>query len=111
MTVVDLSPGFTQNGIAPRLPGVVGVHAPLDREVCGKQPDDGGNRGEHQRFHEQLRDDAPAAGAEREAHGDLRVARRRPRVDQRADVRARHGEHEQDRQVRDRELEPGPVAG
>ena len=60
--------------------------------------------GEDQRFDEELRDDPPAAGAERVTDRDLGVAGGRPRVDQRPDVHAGDDQHQQDRQVRHGEI-------
>ena len=63
---------------------------------------------EDERFDEQLTDDPPAARAERMPHGDLRLARRGARVDQRPDVRARHDQDEENRQVSGRQADPRP---
>ena len=60
--------------------------------------DRGGDAGQRQRLDEQLRDDAAAAGAERAAHGDLALARRRARVDQDRDVHAHDDEQQHQRE-------------
>ena len=52
---------------------------------------------EHHALDEQLPDDAPARGAERDAHGDLARAVHRPRQQQVGHVGARDQQHEADR--------------
>ena len=64
-----------------------------ERRVRAGQPDDRGDRSEHQRLEEQLTDDARARGAERGSDRELRRARPRAREHQRRDVARHHQQH------------------
>jgi hypothetical protein len=57
-------------------------HHHRHRDPRERQPDGRRDAGQHERLHEQLSDDAPPAGAQRGADGDLAGARRRAGVDQ-----------------------------
>jgi hypothetical protein len=63
-----------------------GVKLP-ERHGQEHQPRRGRSHREHERFHEQLTDDAVAARTQGAAHGDFSVARRRPRVHQNDNTR------------------------
>jgi hypothetical protein len=78
--------------------------------MCRRESDHGGNRGEHERLDEQLRDDPRPAGSERISRGDFRLARGGASVDERAYIGAGDDQHEQDRHVREGELDPSPIA-
>ena len=75
-----------------------------------REPDQRGDRRQHQRFDEQLGDDPVARRAERRPHRDLGVASRGARVDQRADVGAGDEEDEEDRHVGHGDLQDRSVA-
>ena len=76
------------------------------REVRDREPGRGAGRTEDDRFGEELAQQADPAGAERRAHGQLRLARRRAREQQVGDVGARHEQHEPDGAEQDQERRP-----
>ena len=102
--IVDsFRPGVIQKGTPPEAWLKVSSrprHGPVGRHETGRSR----NRREHESLDEELSDDARAAGTERGTHGDLPLTCRRPRVDQRADARARNEQHQQHRHVLHREL-------
>jgi hypothetical protein len=63
------------------------------------QPDDGRHAAQHERFREELHDDAPPAGAERGAHDELGLACRRAREHEQPDVGADENEQHDDEHV------------
>ena len=78
--IVDAGrPGSIQYG---RLPGPVMPTICRNATFAISSPSHRCKRGERERLHEQLRDDAPAARAQRRAHRDLGLARCRSGVDQ-----------------------------
>ena len=101
--VESFRPGVIQNGAPPAGPVDV-FDPPRQRPVGGNETDRSRDGREHKGLHEELTDDARAARTERGTHGDFPLPCRRPRVDQRADARARNDQHQQHRQVRHREL-------
>ena len=68
----------------------------LRRPRRDREPEPAADRGEQDALDEQLADDAAAARAEREAHGDLPLPRRRACDEQARDVRARDQQHADD---------------
>ena len=57
-----------------------------ERDDQQRETQRGGRHRQHQRFNEQLRDDAAASGAERRSHGDLAKARGRACIDEDRDI-------------------------
>ena len=81
-----------------RLP-LVGQHRIEDPDPAQRQqqPEDAADHRQQNAFDQQLTDDPPAAGAERDADGNLARAPRRPREQQVGDVGAGNQQHEADR--------------
>ena len=75
---------------------------PLREHEAGRR----GHRGEQQRFDQELTHQPPAAGAERQAHGDLGAPVRGAREQQAGDVGAGDEQHEAHRE-REHEQESG----
>ena len=76
-------------------------HRDADQQRGQSDAGHAAERAEHQAFGQQLRHDAPAAGAQRGAHGDLLASRGAPRQQQVGDVRARDQQHQDHRAKRD----------
>ena len=76
------------------------------REVRDREPGRGAGRTEDDRLGEELAQQPDAAGAERRANGQLRLARRGAREQQVGDVRAGHEQHEPDGAEQDQERRP-----
>ena len=99
MNVSTVSRSLHQNGIALPCPCSHARRTQAERRPREAKAGDGGDRREHQRFGNQLRDDAAAARAERGAHGDLGFARDGASEHQRRDVGGAQQQERDEREI------------
>ena len=101
-TTAALTPTSSE---ARKVRGLHGDERPRG-EVGDREPGHGAGRTEDDRLREELAQQADAAGAERRANGQFRLARRGAREEQVGDVRAGHEQHEADGAEQDQERRP-----